>query len=338
MRFFSDSALIKKELSAINEKLLLFLANPYSHTQELTQYVVNSGGKKIRPLLAILCGKLINSESSHRYLVACSCEYIHIASLLHDDVIDHAETRRNRPTLHHTWGTERAILLGDFIYSSACKLIAKTQNLELIESFADCITDMSQSEIFQLSCLWNCDLSIDDYYSVIQGKTSKLFSLTTKCLPLLEKMPTELVKLFEDLGCHIGYSFQIYDDYLDYIGDQTRTGKDTGSDIIEGKITLPILFALENKNHEYNIKRLISCIKEDKKSENGAHHIKELRSILKETAALDRTLEKAKSHVNEAKLSLNKIKSFLNIEAGDPRIDIFSLLEDAFDFIVKRDY
>jgi octaprenyl-diphosphate synthase len=160
---FYERSFILSELNTLEDRLYTYLnpLNPY--VEKKVRYVLSTGGKRIRPLISLLCGRLINCQNDLRYLVACVCEYIHASSLLHDDVIDNAPLRRAKPTVHTIWGRESAILLGDFIYSTACQLMVQTKNLTLIEEFAACIKTMSHSELFQLECNWNDQLTKEDY-------------------------------------------------------------------------------------------------------------------------------------------------------------------------------
>lgn len=244
MRLYPES--IANELRLLEPKLSEYLLTPSQPTNQIISHIIASGGKRIRPGLFLLCCNLINYTGEHRHPIAAVCEYIHTASLLHDDVIDNSQERRGKPTVNSKWGDETAVLSGDLIYAAACRLMVKTGSLALIDTFAECIRFMSESELFQLELLWNASTTHGDYLRVVKGKTACLFAAACQTPAFLGGQPETVSNALSEFGESLGMAFQIADDCLDYTSNQTDFGKPAVSDIFEGKVTLPLLIALES--------------------------------------------------------------------------------------------
>ncbi|BBH54597.1 octaprenyl diphosphate synthase [Fluviispira sanaruensis] len=306
---------ISEELATLETKLVDYLLTPNKPTNQILEHIFSSGGKRIRPALFLLCSRLINYNGDHKFPIASVCEYIHTASLLHDDVIDNSTLRRNKPTANSIWGDETAVLTGDLIYSAACRLMVKTKSLELIDDFAECIRFMSESELFQLELLWKIDTNYEQYYSVVEGKTAFLFQCSAKTPCYLAQSDSITTHLLGDYGKHIGFAFQIFDDYLDYAGDAAQVGKPIAADLLEGKITLPLIYAL-NSNNKYtqNLKNLIHKIIENNFA--TMEEQKELITLVKETDGLNKALQQAETHAQNARNCLSKYtqNNDLNLE------------------------
>jgi octaprenyl-diphosphate synthase len=247
MRLYPES--IENELKLLEPKLCDYLLTPSQPTNQIISHIIASGGKRIRPGLFLLCCDLIKYNGEHRFPIAAVCEYIHTASLLHDDVIDNSQERRGKPTVNSKWGDETAVLSGDLIYAAACRLMVKTASLDLIDTFAECIRFMSESELFQLELLWKASTSRSDYLRVISGKTACLFAAASQTPAFLGGQPADVSQALGAFGQSLGMAFQIADDCLDYTANQTDFGKPAVSDLFEGKVTLPLLIALESASH-----------------------------------------------------------------------------------------
>jgi len=233
-------------LSTLEPLLVEFLLTPNEPTNQVIRHIFASGGKRIRPALFLLACQAIGYEGAHRYPIAGVCEYIHTASLLHDDVIDSSTVRRGKPTANSVWGDETAVLAGDLIYSAACRLMVKTGSLPLIDTFAECIRFMSESELFQLELLWKLDTSRAQYERVVAGKTASLFEASVRTPCYLAGRSEAEVEFWGEYGRSLGFAFQIADDCLDYEGTQADVGKNITADLLEGKVTLPLILALAN--------------------------------------------------------------------------------------------
>lgn len=296
---------VKSDLNILEEKLVEYLLTPNAPTNQVLSHIFSSGGKRIRPAIFLLCAQVIDYEGEHKFPIASVCEYIHTASLLHDDVIDNSTIRRNKPTVNSVWGDETAVLSGDLIYSAACRLMVKTRSLELIDDFAECIRYMSESELFQLELLWKKDTSLIDYEKVVAGKTAILFQASAKTPCYLKKTSDIIANCFADYGKYLGFSFQIFDDYLDYEGNQEILGKPVLTDLIEGKVTLPLIYALQNSNNE-KLKILVSSILENSKISEQEKI--SLLNLVKESDGLDHAYKTAEVYSQKARDALIKIE------------------------------
>ena len=237
-----------EEVNLLKPKLVDYLKTNNTYINSIIHEAFMSYGKFLRPRLFFSSSKLFSYNGPSIYELAAVCEFIHCASLLHDDVIDESKMRRNKTTINALCDNKTAILLGDLIYSSACRLMVKSQSLEVIDCFAECIRSMSESELFQSNLIWNPKTTIQNYFSVIKGKTSNLFSASLCAPAILTHSNSKTVKMMREYGEYLGYIFQITDDCLDFSGDIVSIGKQTHHDIHEGKLTLPILIALNERD------------------------------------------------------------------------------------------
>lgn len=217
-------------------------------------HLLSSGGKRIRPTVAILAGKMLDVEMEHLILHAAAIEMLHTATLVHDDLIDGALLRRGIPTLNARWSAGATVLTGDYIFARAAHLAAQTGSLELIESFASTLMTIVNGEITQLFELEPADLQ-QSYYDRIYAKTASLFEISTAGVALIGRCDDETYETMRTFGHHIGLAFQIVDDVLDFTGDQESVGKPVGSDLRQGLLTLPTLLYLEQHEDGRNLAR-----------------------------------------------------------------------------------
>lgn len=321
---------IQTELNELEGKLVQYLLTPNIPTNQILEHIFSSGGKRIRPALFILCSKIINYDGEFKYPIAAVCEYIHTASLLHDDVIDNSTLRRNKPTVNSVWGDETAVLSGDLIYSAACRLMVKTRSLNLIDCFAECIRYMSESELFQLEMLWKQNTSIEQYNKIVDGKTANLFSASCKTPAYLNENNEKIISLLELYGKNLGFAFQITDDCLDYEGSQQELGKPVACDLLEGKITLPLIYALEKNNNKLNF--LVNKIIE---SNTATLNEKEkLLLLVKETGGLEMALKKANEYASSARSCLKELEQILH--STPIAIQAFNTLNELTHFATVR--
>jgi octaprenyl-diphosphate synthase len=324
---------IFEELEHLEKKLVEYLLTPNKPTNDVLKHIFSSGGKRIRPAIFLLCSKLINYDDEHKFPISSVCEYIHTASLLHDDVIDNSTLRRNKPTVNSVWGDETAVLSGDLIYSAACRLMVKTQSLPLIDDFAECIRFMSESELFQLELLWKKDVSLNDYYRIVLGKTAVLFQACAKTPCYLKNTDPKIISELENYGRNLGFAFQIFDDYLDYEGTQTLLGKPVLSDLLEGKITLPLIYSLSsNHSHTNKLNLLVNFIIENGEASNDEKN--ELLKLVKLTGGLDYAFIKAQEHLDLARNSLNQIEK--NFSLSQSQIEALNSLKEITYFVLNR--
>ncbi|MDO4435565.1 MAG: polyprenyl synthetase family protein [Cardiobacteriaceae bacterium] len=262
------------------------------------QYTLQNGGKRFRPMLTLLASGLCQYQHEHRITAAAFIEFIHSATLLHDDVVDESPMRRGKPAAHVNFGNAASILVGDFLYTRAFQLMVRTQNMALISLMADTVNLVSAGEVMQLSHAHDPNITEERYYRVIEHKTAVLFSAACQIPALLANLSTQHQSALRDYGRLLGMSFQIMDDLLDYTGDPEKIGKALGDDLAEGKPTLPLIRAL-NVLPEPKRLRLQSIIEQGEREA-----MSEVLALLAETDALDYSLQTAKRLAQEAIQSL----------------------------------
>ena len=300
---------IEKEVHELEFFLIQYLLTKNESTNEIISHIFKSGGKRLRPVLFYLCSKLVGYDGDHLHPIAAVCEYIHTASLLHDDVIDNSKLRRNKPTVNSIWGDETAVLSGDLIYSTACRLMVKTRSLDLIDCFAECIRYMSESELFQLELLWKLDTTKQDYLRLVEGKTACLFEASCKAPGYLlqiknNKSYEDTIKSLSIYGKNLGTVFQIMDDCLDYSMDEASLGKPVAQDLLQGKVTLPLLFALENCKND-QLKKIVSKIVDG--CENSSEIKNDLVTLVNKNNGLQCAMEFCAQYLLQAKSEIAKV-------------------------------
>ena len=215
---------------------------------DIASHLINSGGKRIRPLLTLAVSKLFDYQGNKDTFLAAAIEYIHSATLLHDDVIDRSEKRRGLKTANIVWTNKYSVLVGDFLFSRAFQLMVRTQSLRIMKTLSDASAIISQGEILQVEIEKKLDASTEDYLKVIKGKTSALFSASCKAGAEITDARSLHIEALQKYGECIGTSFQLIDDILDYLGNEKKMGKKRGNDFFEKKITLPIIYAYEKSS------------------------------------------------------------------------------------------
>ena len=235
---------------------------------QIAYHIVSSGGKRIRPLLTIATCKLF--DPSEKVLNACiylasSIEFIHTATLLHDDVVDSSNTRRNNPTANYIWGNKSSILVGDFLFSQSFKQMIKTENLKVLEILANISAKIAEAEVWQLELIGNLNITFDEYISLITAKTANLFSAACLCSSILSNANDEQQNALNNFGLNLGILFQIDDDIRDYFCKLEELGKDPGSDFFENKITLPVILMF-NLADTKDLKKIRDILAQDNKT------------------------------------------------------------------------
>ena len=243
------SELLSEKVSKTNEVIEENLSSKETPIiGDIASHLINSGGKRVRPLLTLVASKLFDYEGEKDTFLAAAIEYIHSATLLHDDVIDRSEKRRGLKTANLIWTNKYSVLVGDFLFSRAFQLMVKTKSLKIMRTLSDASAIISQGEILQVGIERKLDASQEDYLKVIQGKTSALFSAACQAGAEITEASDSQIKALRVYGECIGTSFQLIDDLLDYLGDENEMGKNTGNDFFEKKITLPIIHAYEHSS------------------------------------------------------------------------------------------
>tara|TARA_X000000950_G_scaffold124451_1_gene155865 strand:+ start:4038 stop:5036 length:999 start_codon:yes stop_codon:yes gene_type:complete len=256
---------IQVKLKKTNIKIDSYIKSDIPVIPKLSKYFFNKRGKQLRPVLCLLSSKMINKEYSNLksdISMAAALEFIHAATLLHDDVIDKGKTRRGQRSVNDIWNNKFSVLLGDFMFSKSFQLMTEAQSLKAMESLADVSAKISEGEFLQMSNENNTSLSISEYMQIISLKTAELFGAAMKIPAILTDKNNKIIEQLNLVGINFGMIFQIIDDHLDYFGTY-KTGKSKGQDFFEGKITLPIIILLKKANLDE--KKLLKKIFHNKK-------------------------------------------------------------------------
>ncbi|MCX6106494.1 MAG: polyprenyl synthetase family protein [Proteobacteria bacterium] len=229
------------DLAELNQRLLNYLPTETATGRAVAEHVLGAGGKRIRPAMFFMACRLIKYYGEHLYPIAAVTEFVHTASLLHDDVVDNSSLRRNRPTANSIYGSAASVLVGDLIYSTASEMMAATGNMDIVRTFARAIRLMSDGELLQLENVFNPDISELTYLTILEYKTAVLLEASCQAAGLLSGAPKAQSDALMQFGHNVGMAFQLIDDALDYTGSAAIVGKETHSDLLEGKVTLPVI-------------------------------------------------------------------------------------------------
>lgn len=217
---------------------------------KVSRYIISAGGKRLRPVLLLLCCGALGFEGDQRFNLAAVVEFIHTATLLHDDVVDDSALRRGSPTANANFGNPASVLVGDFLYSRAFQMMVDAQSMRIMEVLADATNVIAEGEVMQLMNMHNAQLTEAEYVQVIRSKTAKLFEASARVGAILSGASTELEEACAEYGQALGTAFQVIDDVLDYAGDAHLMGKNLGDDLREGKTTLPLIAAMQRASAE----------------------------------------------------------------------------------------
>ncbi|RKF14531.1 octaprenyl diphosphate synthase [Alginatibacterium sediminis] len=291
------------DMTAVNELIYAELGSDVALIQQIAIYIVNSGGKRIRPMLTVLAAKAMNSSCDDHIKLAAIIEFIHTSTLLHDDVVDESALRRGRDTANAKFGNAASVLVGDFLYSRSFQLMTQLQNLRVMDILADATNVIAEGEVLQLI---NCnDPETDEkrYFEVIYCKTAKLFEAATRLAAVLSEHPEAIEQAMLDYGKYLGTAFQIMDDVLDYSAQASDMGKNMGDDLAEGKPTLPLIYAMSQANSEQRL-----LIEQAIRDGNGLQHLDAILEILKSTKALEYCHQRAQEEADKAIQALSIIE------------------------------
>ena len=302
MQNFEDiQNLIRSDIQQTDQVLIDHLSSDVALINQMSQYIIGAGGKRLRPLLLLLSARATNYQGDHHHLMAVVIELIHTATLLHDDIVDESNTRRGKDTANEVWGNAASVLVGDFLYSRAFEMMVKPNSMRIMTLLSKATNEIAQGEVMQLLNCQNPALNEDEYYRVIERKTAVLFQAATQIGAILSNVDDKQESALKDYGLHLGNAFQIIDDVLDYESDFETMGKEVGDDLSEGKTTLPMIYAIENTAGEEQA-LLISAIENADNSK-----IKEIIRILQSVNAFDYTRQKAQESANLAKKALDAL-------------------------------
>lgn len=302
MKNFEDiQKLVQDDITKTDQVLIDHLSSDVALINQMSGYIIGAGGKRLRPLLLLLCARATNYQGEHHHLMAVVIELIHTATLLHDDIVDESNTRRGKDTANEVWGNAASVLVGDFLYSRAFEMMVKPGSMRIMTLLSKATNEIAQGEVMQLLNCQNSALTEKEYYKVIERKTAVLFQAATQIGAILSDTDETQELALRDYGLHLGNAFQIIDDVLDYESNFETMGKEVGDDLAEGKTTLPMIYALENTFGEQR-DTLINAI------ENADNtQIDKIVDILSSVNAFDYTRQKAQESANLAKLALTTL-------------------------------
>lgn len=299
--FSAIQSLMKSDMEKTDNILIDRLNSNVDLISQMSHYIIASGGKRIRPLLLLLCARATNYGGTDHHAMAVVIELIHTATLLHDDVVDESTTRRNQDTANELWGNAASVLVGDFLYSRAFEILVEPNSMSIMRILSKATNQIAEGEVLQLLNIRNANVSQTKYFNVIEQKTARLFEAACKIGALLSDSSEKTINSLGDFGLHLGITFQIIDDALDYESNSTTMGKEVGDDLSEGKITLPMIYALEKTSGSEN-KILRDAIKTA-----DASNIDKIINILCSVNAFEFTRKIAENESQKALKSLKNI-------------------------------
>jgi octaprenyl-diphosphate synthase len=271
------------------------LASSVVLIDQISNYIVGAGGKRIRPRLVLLFSRALGFDGPQRHELAAIVEFIHTATLLHDDVVDESSLRRGRATANAVFGNAASVLVGDFLYSRAFQMMVSVNSMRVLQVLADATNVIAEGEVLQLMNMHDPDLAVEDYLRVIRFKTAKLFEASARLGAVLAGGSPEVEERCADYGRSLGTAFQLVDDLLDYEGDARELGKNIGDDLREGKPTLPLLIAMERGN-------AAECALIRSAIEQGeVQRLADIVAIVRRTGALDATRQAAEREAEAAR-------------------------------------
>lgn len=297
--FDAIRALARDDLEAVNREILLRLRSDVALINQLGGYIIGSGGKRLRPLVVLLGARALDYRGEAHVLLAAIIEFIHTATLLHDDVVDASQLRRGRTTANALWGNEAAVLVGDFLYSRAFEMMVEVGSMRVMEILAHTTNTIARGEVMQLLNCHDPETSEERYLDVIRSKTAKLFEAAARLPAVIAGKPPEVEAAMAAYGLHLGTAFQLIDDVLDYRRDNAELDKNVGDDLAEGKPTLPLIHALRTGNARQ--RELIRTAIE----EGGLARIDEVLDAIESTGSIAYTARRAQEEAQRAEQALS---------------------------------
>lgn len=291
-------AVVATELDAVNAVIVDQLRSDVDMVENVGHYIVDSGGKRLRPMLTLLSAAALGTVDDRQVRFAAVVEFIHTATLLHDDVVDVSELRRGRPTANSAFGNAPSVLVGDFIYTRAFQLMVTLGNESLLSMMADTTNTIAAGEVLQLIRAGDADTTEEQYFDVIDRKTAALFAAACGGAALLADAKDDMVTALSDCGRSIGIAFQLVDDLLDYEGNPEETGKNVGDDLAEGKPTLPLIHAMREGT------RAQQSLVQDAIRNKDASRLEEVITAVQESGGLHYTRKAAEAQRDKALAAL----------------------------------
>jgi len=292
---------IAPDMAQVDAVIRTRLSSDVALIDQISHYIIGAGGKRIRPRLVLLFAGALGFQGPERFELAAIVEFIHTATLLHDDVVDESSLRRGRQTANALFGNAASVLVGDFLYSRAFQMMVSINRMRVLEVLADATNVIAEGEVLQLMNMHDPDLAVDDYLRVIRYKTAKLFEASARLGAVISGASHDIEEACADYGRSLGTAFQLVDDLLDYQGETQELGKNVGDDLREGKPTLPLLVAMERGTTQQRalIRHAI---------EHGeVQRLAEIVTIVRDTGALELTRDAARSEADKARQCLHRL-------------------------------
>lgn len=296
--FESIKRLTAEEAKAVDSLIIKQLSSDVLLINQMGHYIVNNGGKRLRPMLLLLAAKALGHIQHNHLVLAAVIEFIHTATLLHDDVVDESDLRRGQQSANAVWGNAASVLVGDYLYSSAFEMMVGTNIMRVMEILSKTTTAIAEGEVLQLLNCNNPETTEEKYLEVISRKTAILFSAATRLAAVVSNTDLEVEEKLSKYGQHLGIAFQLIDDALDYKANKEELGKNLGDDLAEGKPTLPLIYAIKNSSPSEG-NTIINAIK------NGNRDaFNDVYSIVKSSKAIDYTEHRANEEAQKAMSAL----------------------------------
>ena len=317
------AAYLNADMTAVNDLIRDRMASEHApRIPEVTAHLVEAGGKRLRPMLTLAAARLCGYDGPYHVHLAATVEFIHTATLLHDDVVDESAQRRGRPTANLLWDNQSSVLVGDYLFARSFQLMTETNNMRVLAILANASATIAEGEVLQLTAAQNLATDEGIYLQVVRGKTAALFSAATQVGGVIATAPDAQVQALFDYGDALGIAFQIVDDLLDYQGDPNATGKNIGDDFRERKLTLPVIKAIA-KGDATERAFWTRTIEKGKQEEGDLEHA---LSLLNAHGTLDETKAEALAWAEQAKTALNTL----------PDHELTQMLRDLADYVVAR--
>lgn len=317
-------SLTTDDMNGVNTVILDQMQSPVLLIPQLAGHIIAAGGKRLRPMLTLSSARLCGYQGDRHVSLAACVEFIHTATLLHDDVVDESDLRRGAATANAVWGNKSSVLVGDFLFSRAFELMVKDGSLDVLRILSKASSVIAEGEVHQLVTANDTDTTEQDYLDVIEAKTAKLFAAATEIGAVVADRPEEERQAMVAFGHNIGMAFQLIDDVLDYSARQATLGKTVGDDFRDGKITLPVVLAF--RDGDERARRFWRRTMEDLEQKKG--DLKRAVQLLESAGALQATVERARLYGRRAAEALSVF----------PESDHKRALSEAVDFAVNRSY
>ncbi|EJF90499.1 polyprenyl synthetase family protein [Bartonella tamiae] len=314
--------LTQNDMDHVNQLILSMAGSDVDMIPEISDHLISSGGKRLRPMMTLASARLFGYEGKGHIQLATAVEFMHTATLLHDDVVDESDLRRGKSTARMIWGNQASVLVGDFLLGQAFKMMVDVGSMDALSVLANAASIIAEGEVMQLAAAKDLETTEDNYLKVINAKTAALFSAAAEVGPIIAGFGTNERKALREYGSALGLAFQLVDDALDYGGSAKKLGKNTGDDFREGKITMPVIiaYACGNEQEKAFWKQSLE------RGENDNDALEHARALMQKHGSLDKTIIKARTYGSQAANALNPIKDNAHKQA----------LLEVIDFCISR--